>query len=134
MARGPENLRVYGVLLRDSRVLVAAERVAGRDIFKFPGGAVEDGETPEAALIREFQEEGGLDVELERLLHVPGTLFSPWTRGEYTPIYYQVRGDGDPETPTHEPLELLFMDPEEAIRSGRMADPEILALRRARRA
>ena len=48
MARGPENLRVYGVLLRGGRVLVAAERVAGRDIFKFPGGAVEDGETPDA--------------------------------------------------------------------------------------
>jgi len=38
-ATGPENLRVYGVLLRAGRVLMAAETVAGLDVIKFPGGA-----------------------------------------------------------------------------------------------
>lgn len=130
---GPANLRVYGILLRDDRVLIAAERVGERDVLKFPGGAVEPDETPEQALVREFQEEGALTVAPARLLHVPGTLFSPWTYGEYTPIYYLVRGEGSPRTPGHEPLELVFMDPEEAIRSGRMAEPEVVALKRALR-
>jgi 8-oxo-dGTP diphosphatase len=128
---GPRNLRVYGVLLRAGRVLMSAEHVAGRDILKFPGGGVEPGETPEAALAREFREESGLDIALVSLLHVPGTLFSPWTLAPYTPIYYRVAGDGEPLAPDHEPLTLSFMTPEDAIRSTRMAEPEIEALRRA---
>lgn len=36
----------------------------------FPGGAVELGETPEQAAIREVKEETGLDVEINRLLGV----------------------------------------------------------------
>ena len=131
MTGGPSNLRVYGILLRAARVLIAAERVAGRDVLKFPGGAVEPDETPEHALVREFREEGTLEVAPLRLLHLPGTLYSPWTHGLYTPIYYQVTGSGEPVTPDHEPLVLRFMAPDAAIGSGRMAAPEIVALERA---
>jgi len=129
----PHNVRVYGVLLRAGRVLIAAEAVFGRDIFKFPGGGVETGETPEQALVREFMEEGNLAVTPAYLLHVPGTLFSPWTHSEYTPIYYRVHGDGALRTPDHEKIELIFMEPDKAMTSGRMAAPEILALKRALR-
>ena len=129
--QGPANLRVYGVLLRGGRVLIAAERVGAHDVLKLPGGAVEADETPEQALKREFMEEGRLKVEPIRLLHVPGTLYSHWIHGLYTPIYYEVQGDGEPATPPDEPLELSFMQPDEAIASGRMAQPEIVALGRA---
>ena len=127
----PNNVRVYGVLLRAGRVLMSAETIVGRDILKFPGGAVEAGEKPELALVREFIEEGNLAVTPAYLLHVPGTLFSPWTHSEYTPLYYRVHGDGEPRTPDHETIELIFMEPDTAIESGRMAAPEILALKRA---
>ena len=130
---GPQNLRVYGVLLRAGSVLMSTEHVAGCDILKFPGGGVEPGETPEAALCREFQEESGLEIAPIGLLHVPGTLFSPWTLAPYTPLYYLVVGEGNPCAPDHEPLTLGFMTPEDAIRSARMAEPEIEALRRALR-
>ena len=129
--QGPANLRVYGVLLRGGRVLIAAEQVGSRDVLKLPGGAVEAGETPEQALRREFMEEGNLETEPIRLLHAPGTLYSHWIHGLYTPMFYEVRGGGEPVTPPDEPVELLFMEPDDAIGSGRMAAPEIIALNRA---
>ena len=128
---GPENLRTYGILLRTSRVLISAERVAGREILKFPGGSIEANETPEQGLVREFREECSILIRPLKLLHAPGTLLSPWTHTNYTPMYYLVAGEGEVKTPPHEPVDMRFLTPEEAIASGLMAEPEILALGRA---
>ncbi len=51
---------------RDGRVLLA-QRPEGRSmagLWEFPGGKVDPGETPEAALIRELHEELGIDVTI----------------------------------------------------------------------
>lgn len=124
-------MRAYGLLIRDGKVLVAAERLGGRDVLKFPGGAVETGETPEQAIVREFREEGQMTVCPARLLYTPGTLFSSWTLADYTPIYYQVTGEGEPRVPDHELLEMVFMTPVDFMTSERVAQPEIIALSRA---
>ena len=60
-------LPVVAVALIDSdrRVLVQ-QRPAGKPmagLWEFPGGKVEAGETPEAALIRELREELGIDTQ-----------------------------------------------------------------------
>ena len=49
---------------RDGRVLIAQrpEGKAMAGLWEFPGGKVEPGETPEAALIRELDEELGIDT------------------------------------------------------------------------
>lgn len=49
----------------DGRVLIA-QRPEGKSmagLWEFPGGKVDPGETPEAALIRELREELGVDTE-----------------------------------------------------------------------
>lgn len=48
----------------DGRVLIAQrpEDKAMAGLWEFPGGKVEPGESPEAALIRELQEELGIDT------------------------------------------------------------------------
>ncbi|MCA3254513.1 MAG: (deoxy)nucleoside triphosphate pyrophosphohydrolase [Alphaproteobacteria bacterium] len=49
---------------RDGRILVA-QRPAGKHLagtWEFPGGKVEPGEPPESALVRELQEELGIDT------------------------------------------------------------------------
>lgn len=63
---------VVAVALIDSqgRVLLA-QRPLGKSmagLWEFPGGKVESGETPEAALVRELQEELGITVAASDLL------------------------------------------------------------------
>ena len=53
----------------DGRVLIA-QRPAGKSmagLWEFPGGKVDTGELPEAALIRELDEELGIDVSRDCL-------------------------------------------------------------------
>lgn len=53
-----------GILIHDGRILTQkrlAEDVWG-NLWEFPGGVVEDGETPQEAVIREYMEETGLVV------------------------------------------------------------------------
>jgi 8-oxo-dGTP diphosphatase len=68
-ATGAEPLPVILVVAvalvdTDGRVLLA-QRPPGKamaGLWEFPGGKVHEGETPEAALIRELKEELGIDV------------------------------------------------------------------------
>ena len=51
------------VILRDGKVAMVHSRRFG--YYKFPGGGIEAGETPEEAMIRETREETGLTVRRE---------------------------------------------------------------------
>ena len=56
------RISAYGILKQGDTVLF--QRRKGFELFGFPGGGIEIGETVSAALVREFREETGLDIEV----------------------------------------------------------------------
>lgn len=57
------------IILRGNKVLMVNQYVQRGDIvWTFPGGKIEENETPEQACIREVKEETGYDVNIKRLL------------------------------------------------------------------
>ena len=69
------SYRIAGILIRNGKILL--QKPANDDGYSFPGGHVSFGETSDKALIREFKEEIGADIKVERLSLI-GEVFFPW--------------------------------------------------------
>jgi 8-oxo-dGTP diphosphatase len=54
------------VLIEDNKVALIERHRAGLDYFVFPGGGVDEGETPEQGAIREAMEELGVQVAIKQ--------------------------------------------------------------------
>jgi len=87
------NIRVYGLLIIRKRVLVIDEIVKGKKVTKFPGGGLEFGEGIKDCLIREFYEETGNEVIIDRLFYLTDYFQeSMFRRNEQlVSIYYKVK-------------------------------------------
>mgnify|MGYP001585118814 CR=1 FL=1 len=63
------NIRVYGVLLQEDKILVSHENIDGFKMIKLPGGGLEFGEGAKDCIVREYKEELDLDISVVQLLH-----------------------------------------------------------------
>ncbi len=66
--------RVAGVLVKDGKILLFTDELV--DFWVIPGGGVKLFESSEEAIIREFQEEIGVTIAVDRLLWVVENSFA----------------------------------------------------------
>ena len=65
-----KTINVVAAIIKKNDRIFATQRGYGdfKDGWEFPGGKVEEGETPEEALVREIKEELDADIRVGRLL------------------------------------------------------------------
>lgn len=84
MGQRMQRLAAYAVIVRGDRILLSrlAERVTKNELWTLPGGGVDHGEDPRAAVVREIYEETGLKAEVGETAHVFSMhLSDTWRRG-----------------------------------------------------
>jgi ADP-ribose pyrophosphatase YjhB (NUDIX family) len=118
---GPELLILpsVSVLVRDDQDRVLLVRHADSGRWGLIGGAVEVDERPEAAAVRETQEEAGVRVELTGLVTVLGgpefrVTYPNGDRAAYVSAVYEARISGGSPRPDHdETIEVGWFRPED---------------------
>ena len=124
-----KNVRSYGLIIKNHKILVCNEIINNFNATKFPGGGVEKNESPENALIREIKEELSVECTIKMLIHSPGTLVSPWNNKLYTPIYFYIETKGNILVPIQEKFTINFLTPEKILNKDNVANPEKKAVK-----
>ena len=91
-----KHLGAYGLIIKDNKI-VLIKKVGGpyNGKLDLPGGTIEWGETPEQTLIRELNEEVGIDV-IEYELFDANSIIFEWIhkeeleRGHHLGVFYKV--------------------------------------------
>lgn len=108
---------VAGVVLRDGKVLLTRHTYgAGKGRLIIPGGYLQNGESPETALRREFPEETGVEVKPVGLL---GVRFN--TRDWYVIFLAEYVG-GEARSDHDENSEVVWLDIEKALAAEDVPD------------
>ena len=72
MVKSPKIIRVTAAIIELENKILIAQRKAKDNLFgglwEFPGGKIEDGETPKECMARELKEELEIEVEVGRLI------------------------------------------------------------------
>ena len=97
-----------GVVVREGRVLLVHR--PKYDDWAFPKGKLEDGESWEAAALREVEEETGLSCELGAYI---GSTRYPLREGMKEVRYFRMTTDGDPRA-QNEIDDVRWVSPAEA--------------------
>ena len=112
--RTDEEDASVGILLIDDRGWILLQLRDGRGTYPYHwatvGGAVEPGETIEAALWREVYEETGYSVSHPVDFGSSGTIVLPGGRRRFVTLFV-ARYDGSQPIRCHEGLRITFVDP-----------------------
>jgi len=89
------SISAKGLLVRGRQILLMANE---RNEWELPGGHIESGETPEQAVVREWQEETGLLVTPTRLLDA--AFYEPHPEIKVFLVFYRLE-ESDPALAVH---------------------------------
>ncbi len=84
------RVRVAGILIEDDRILLIEHTKNNRKYWLVPGGGVDWGESAAEALIREFNEETSLDIEVEKFLFISETI-APDKQKHVINLYFKIK-------------------------------------------
>lgn len=86
------NVRVYGLLIQNGKVLITDEIRFGKKMTKFPGGGLEFGEGLKEGLAREFDEELSVEIKVGELLYINDSfqISSFHSKDQLLSVYYFV--------------------------------------------
>ena len=59
------STRSCATIVNGDRILLVRQIYKGETFWTFPGGSIEQNETPEQAAIREVKEESGVDIKIQ---------------------------------------------------------------------
>ena len=98
---------VCGIIQKDNRFLLACRKQGGSlaGYWEFPGGKVEQGETPQQALYRELKEE--LSIETEVGEHIGDSVFEYQDKTIYLKGYLTRYLSGEFELDSHDDIAWL---------------------------
>ncbi len=83
----PTDLTVGAIIEQEGRFLLVKERAMGREVISQPGGHIESGESPEAAVVRETLEETACTIECGELVGIY-LWIHPQTRQQFLRLNY----------------------------------------------
>lgn len=117
---------VAGIIVKDGRLLLAKRKMRdGKEGWEFPGGKIEEGEKPEAALIREIEEELDMRVNPLDVISVKELVGESGERMVFYAILAKAEEESRPVAREHE--ELRWVSPEE-IKNFDLFEPDRLIL------
>ncbi|WP_026098593.1 NUDIX domain-containing protein [Kamptonema formosum] len=101
----------------DSRVLIA-KTTKWTGLWGVPGGKVEWGESLEAALVREFREEVGLELTEIRFALLQEAVIDPqfYKEAHFVLVNYYAAASSEKVTPNEEIVEWEWVFPQDALR------------------
>ena len=102
------KIATTAIIYHGGKILIGRRRRDGR--WELPGGKIDPGETPEACIVREINEELDLDVRIERFLGIVEGMY----RGILMKVWAYVTVCDNPAAAVKVHEQIRWIDPAEA--------------------